>query len=364
MKRSRQRGVTETNLGLFKLIVVASLIMSIASTVLVSVIAVQFSSYIRAVNNTTGVSTSGVTTSYKPINVTGDLITPAVSLADSPPILTQGPFGNRLTNINAPLNSSELEVINDAPDSYYESAARMLLNHSLNIAIGANVYAAPLLLVNGKPTVTYLGAISCPFCAENRWAMAMALSRFGSFQQLFKGYSAIGDGDVPTIYWAPARYNATSAVEFGNFYQGKYVNFVSIEYSSPITAAFEMQPLSYFQQQATALANPVYENATNIIISLNNYAGTPDTIWGKYSVPSADASNIGDPTTNSTTTFPMASLTHEQILAKFANPTTPFAWDEYAAADYYVALVCASMASPAPVCSLPYVSTMVSQAKV
>jgi hypothetical protein len=57
----------------------------------------------------------------------------------------------------------------------------------------------------------------------------------------------------------------------------------------------------------------------------------------------------------------MASLTHDQVLSLLAHPSTPFAWNEYAAADFYISLMCASMTMPAPVCSLPSISTMVSQ---
>jgi hypothetical protein len=355
-------------LGKWKLVVVASLVMSIASTVLVAVVAIQ-------VHNDLNPSTT--TVALRPISVNGSLVTPPLNFSDAPPILTVQPFGNRLTDINVPLNSTELAVINDAPDSYFETAAQMYLNQSLTISVGAPVYQAPHFTVNGKPAVVYLGAISCPYCAENRWAMALALSRFGSFQQLFKGYSAIGDGDIPTIYWAPAEYNASSAtgaVEFGNFYTSNYVTFLSIEYSSPITAGFEMQDLSYFEQRATATANPIYEDATQLLTSLNDYDGTPDSLWGIYSVPGADASNFGDTSWNSTTTLPLASLTQDQILSRLAQPSSPFAWNEYAAADWFIALTCASATAnvssssstvaAAPVCSLPFISTMVSQAHI
>jgi hypothetical protein len=359
-------------LGIWKLIVLASLVMSIASTVLVAVVAVQVHNDLNPTSTSTAVT-------LKPISLNGSLVTPPLNFSDAPPILTAQPFGNRLTDINVPLNSTELAVINNAPDFYFETAAQMYLNQSLTLSIGAPVYQAPHFTVNGKPAVVYLGAISCPYCAENRWAMALALSKFGSFQQLFKGYSAIGDGDIPTIYWAPAEYNASAvkgAVEFGNFYTSNYVSFLSIEYSSPITAAFEIQPLSYFEQKATAIANPIYEDATQLLTTLNDYAGTPDTLWGIYSVPGADASDFGDTSWNSTTTLPLASLTQDQILSRLAQPSSPFAWNEYAAADWYIALVCASAAanvssSPpasavaaAPVCSLPFISTMVSQAHI
>lgn len=348
-------------IGRLKLIGYASLIVSVAAMLFVAVLAVQLNTFYRQGSQGTTQTATSIT-SYAPISISGNLITPALSSPDAPPITAQQAFGSRLTNINVPLNASELAIINNASQAYYVTAAQMYLNHSLAISIGAVVSAAPLLLVNGKPSVIYLGAISCVYCGENRWAMALALSRFGEFQQLFKGYSALQDADVPTIYWAPAHYNATQYVGYGNFYSSNRINFLSIEYSSPITQGFNMGTLTYFQQEAVAAANPIYGNATQIIINLNNYRGTPYTIWGKFSVPGADASNFGDANPNATTSLPMASLTHEQILSMLARPSSPFAWNEYAAADFYISLLCASMATPAPVCSLPSISTMVSEA--
>jgi hypothetical protein len=350
------------DIGKLKLLAYASVIVSVASMLFVSVLAVQLNTYYHRATTGTIVTASTLTTSYAPISISGSLMTPPLSYPDSPPITVEQPFGARLTNINVALNATELGIFNNASNDYYVTAAKMYLNRSLSIPVGAAVYAAPLLLVNGKPSVTYLGAISCVYCGENRWAMALALSRFGEFQQLFKGYSALQDGDVPTIYWAPAHYNGTQDLVFGNFYSSSYINFITIEGESHITGGFIPPLLSSVQQEAVATANPVYANATKILISLNNYQGTPDTMWGKFSVPGADASNWGDPSHNSTTTLPISSLTHEQILNLLAHPSTPFAWNEYAAADFYVSLMCASMTSPAPVCLLPSISTMVSQA--
>ncbi len=355
-----------------KVMAYTGMALSIVALVLVAALSVELSH---------GLSdrTSSSTEALAPIFVTGPLITPPLSLPDAPAIVTQEAFGQRLTDINVPLNSSQLAVINDEPNSYFDTAARMWLNGSLTSLVGQQIAAAPLLTVNGKPTVVYLGAISCVYCGENRWAMALALSRFGVFQDLFFGYSSFGDQDVPTIYWAPAHYNATSAVDFGNFFDGTYVEFLSLDYASPITAGFQMETLPYFQQQATAVNNTVYEKATNLMVSLNNFAGTPYTIWGRYSVPGADATDFGDVTStssssssasssSSTTTaalLPLATMTHDQVLASLANPSTPFAWTEYAAADYYVALICSSLGvistssvTAPPVCSEPNISGM------
>ena len=60
-------------------------------------------------------------------------------------------------------------------------------------------------------------------------------------------------------------------------------------------------------------------------------------------------------------------MTHDEVLASLADPTTQFAWIEYAAADYYVALICSSLGvistssiTAPPVCSDPAISDMTS----
>ncbi len=338
------------DLGRLKFVSYASLIVGVASMVFVAVLAGQLNAFYHQAGDQ---ASPPRTTSYQAISVSGSLITPQLSLSDAPQITAEQAFGSRLTDINEPLNATELAVFNNASQSYFVTAAQMYLNKSLAIPIGATVSAAPLELVNGKPSVIYLGAISCVYCGENRWAMALALGQFGSFQNLFKGYSSLGDADVPTIYWAPADYNLTSynttlSAVFGNFYASKYINFVSMDGQSQITGGFVPPNLTTIQQDATSTMNPAYENAASTIIKLNNYDGTPYTIWGKFSVPGADASNFGDSSSNSTTTLPMASLTHDQVLGLLANPHTPFGWNEYAAADFYISLICASMSSPAP----------------
>ena len=38
----------------------------------------------------------------------------------------------------------------------------------------------PALTSGGKPEILYVGAEYCPYCAAERWAMVVALSRFGT----------------------------------------------------------------------------------------------------------------------------------------------------------------------------------------
>ena len=83
----------------------------------------------------------------------------------------------------------------------------------------------PALTSGGKPEVLYIGAEYCPYCAAERWAMIVALSRFGTFSGLAPIRSAAKDGGgnaepyplTPT--WTFAKSSFTSA----------YVTFTPVE---------------------------------------------------------------------------------------------------------------------------------------
>lgn len=261
-------------------------------------------------------------------------------------------FGDTLAGINQPLNSTQLSVINNASDYYFEIAGQMLLNGSLTNIIGAQTNHTSQYIVNNKSSVIYLGSTTCVFCGENRWAMALALSRFGSFSQLYQGYSAIGDHDVPTLYWVKANLNA-SQVDMGGYYSSNYINFIAIEDTAPITGGFSLQPLSTIQSEINATGNSTYMAAISKIIAANNFQGTPYTIWGNYTVPGADAEVFGNQPPNSTNILPIVYMTHAQILNQFAKPSSQFAWSEYAAADLYITMTCNSLGNTAPICLLP-----------
>ena len=200
------------------------------------------------------------------------------------------------------MNSSQLAVINDEPNSYFDTAARMWLNGSLTSLVGQQIAAAPLLTVNGKPAVVYLGAISCVYCGENRWAMALALSRFGIFQNLFFGYSSLGDQDVPTVYWAPAHYNATSAVDFGNFYRWDLCH-VSLD-------RLRLADNRGIPDADSALLPTAGDrNQQHGLREGDEPAGHPEQLrgdalhdLGSIQRPGADASDFGDVTSTSTST--------------------------------------------------------------
>jgi hypothetical protein len=72
---------------------------------------------------------------------------------------------------------------------------------------------------NGKPLITYVGAEYCPFCAAERWALAVALSRFGTFSNLSGTHSSDSD-----------EFPGTQTLSFyGSSYSSPYVDFQPVE---------------------------------------------------------------------------------------------------------------------------------------
>lgn len=79
--------------------------------------------------------------------------------------------------------------------------------------------SSPLTL-NGKPEVLYIGAEYCPYCAAERWALLVALSKFGEFSGVAYMLSAP----------APETYPNTATFTFAKAnYTSSYVSFVAVE---------------------------------------------------------------------------------------------------------------------------------------
>ncbi len=259
-----------------------------------------------------------------------------------------------LAGINQPLNSTQLAVINNEPLSYYEIAGGKLLNGTLtNQVVTTKSAQYNALLINGKPSVIYVGASTCPFCGENRWAMQLALAKFGNFTALYKGYSSLTDGDVPTLYFSPVNYTTPSGVSFQSYYQSSLINFFTAEYESPLTQGFQVQPLSYFIAKAPDQSNIA---AMSFMNSTGKFQGTPFTFWGTSLITGADAVIFGN--NSQSQAILNGGETHDQIFAQLKNFNDQFAWSQYAAADVYIAQVCPSIKNAAAVCTLPAIQKL------
>jgi hypothetical protein len=82
----------------------------------------------------------------------------------------------------------------------------------------ATVHGTPLTS-GGKPEVLYVGANYCPYCAAERWAMIIALSRFGTFSGLTATHSSSSDvyPDTDTFTF------------YGSTYTSRYLSFAAVE---------------------------------------------------------------------------------------------------------------------------------------
>jgi hypothetical protein len=88
-----------------------------------------------------------------------------------------------------------------------------------SVTAGPTAVSGTSLTANGKPEVLYIGAEYCPYCAAQRWAMVVALSRFGTFSGLSTVHSASRDvyPNTPTFTF------------HGSHYTSKYLSFAPVE---------------------------------------------------------------------------------------------------------------------------------------
>jgi hypothetical protein len=134
--------------------------------------------------------------------------TPAASASAtaSPQGLTNGPTGSALAAVVSKVTSVPASALNAVGDGGGEFSGKIQ-------TITGNPSA---LTLNGKPEMLYIGAEYCPYCAAERWAMVVALSRFGTFSGLATVHSAVSDGggnqepdpDTPTWTFVHAKYTS------------------------------------------------------------------------------------------------------------------------------------------------------------
>jgi thiol-disulfide isomerase/thioredoxin len=173
----------------------------------------------------------------------------------------------------------------------------------------ATVNGTPLTS-GGKPEVLYVGAEYCPYCAAQRWAMIVSLSRFGTFSGLTTIHSSSTD-----IY--P---NTPSWTFYGSTYTSKYITFTPVE-ETTVTETPLQNPTSA-QQALVAKYDP------------GSGSGSPIPfidIGGKY-VQVGNLVNYG-PTV-------LAGKNWSQIGAALTQPNSTIAKGILGSANYMTAAIC------------------------
>jgi hypothetical protein len=116
---------------------------------------------------------------------------------------------------NPPVDASDLAAYTAVPTATLAAAAAHFR------APGASwpTVTSDPPLARTKPELLYLGAEWCPFCAAQRWALVLALSRFGTFSTLHSTESSSSDSYPDTPTWS----------FYGSTYTSPYLTFVAVE---------------------------------------------------------------------------------------------------------------------------------------
>jgi hypothetical protein len=127
---------------------------------------------------------------------------------------------------------------------------------------------APAMTKDGKPRVLYVGAEYCPYCATERWPLVVALSRFGTWNNLSASFSAP----------APEVNPNTATVSFhGATYSSQYVSFTGIETSTNKQTNGQWGKLDTLEGEDLALFQkfnaPPYVQSSGAIPWINDWAG-------------------------------------------------------------------------------------------
>jgi hypothetical protein len=189
---------------------------------------------------------------------------------------------------------------------------------------GPTAVSGPPLTSGGKPEMLYVGAEYCPYCAAQRWAMIVALSRFGTFSGLSTVHSASRDvyPNTPTFTF------------HGSHYTSKYLSFTPVEETTNVPNG----PSTY-----TPLDRPTA--AQQALLTKYNKQG---------SIPFIDYGNKYVQTGNNPGFSPrdLAGKSWAQIAAALHDPSSSIAKSVGGAANYTTAALCKLTSNqPASACT-------------
>jgi hypothetical protein len=170
------------------------------------------------------------------------------------------------------------------------------------------------LTSDGKPELLYIGGEFCPYCGAERWALATAVSRFGTLTASDLIHSSPTDTypNTPTLSFV------------GSSYTSKYISFVPVEWENENRGVL---------QTPTAAEQELFKQYAN--------GGFPFVdIGNRYlSGPQFDPGDL-------------AGLTWAQIAADVQNPSSQIAKDIDGSANILTAALCQMTGGqPGNVCS-------------
>jgi len=249
--------------------------------------------------------------------------------------LTSGSGSGTDTSSNGPTGSalaSVVKTVTSVPASTLDS-----------VGAGSGVIATPesikgtALTENGKPEMLFIGAEYCPYCAAERWAMIVALSRFGTFTGLSTLHSAKANGageaepypNTPTFTFDHATYTSP------------YLTFTSVETYTNIPDA-ATKGYTVLQTHTTAQQALLEKYDVPPLVPASDAGAIPFVDFGnKYAIGGAGYL----PST-------LAGLSWATIAADLSNPSSTVAQQVDGTANYITAAICGITGNtPAAACT-------------
>ena len=238
-----------------------------------------------------------------------------------------------------PVTTAPAQVVHDVttiPDSAWNKVGVS----DANVSKPTVTPGQPAMTLNGKsPAMLYYGAEYCPYCAAERWAMAAALARFGTWSNLQVTASSHADVDA-----------ATRTFSFhGASLDSQYIHFTAVEQYTNI-------PVSGAVGHYTNLQNPTKEEQ-QILVKYSSSKYLPSnqsSSNGAISFPFVDINNGLLFSGASYDPQILANLSWSDIAGGLSDPTNPVTQAILATGNYMSAGICkASNGQPGSVCQSP-----------
>jgi hypothetical protein len=186
----------------------------------------------------------------------------------------------------------------------------------------------PELMLGSKPELLYMGGEFCPYCAAERWALAAAVSRFGTLTGLAFIHSSPADvyASTPTLSF------------YGSGYASRYLAFVPVEWYGE--AADPSTPFGHvYLQHATPPQQALFARYADGTIPFVDFGN-------RYLLPQAQYLPSD-----------LAGLSWAQVAAAMRDPSGRAGTDIDGAANMITAAICSlTRGQPAAVCASPGVA--------
>ena len=193
------------------------------------------------------------------------------------------------------------------------------------------------LTSGGKPEMVFEGAEYCPYCAAERWAMIVALSRFGTFSGLQTIRSASADG-AGTAEPYPATPTWT---------------FINAHYTSPYLTFTPVEAYTNVPDTSTGFYTTLQKPTAEQTALITKYDAPPYvTSADAGAIPFVDFGNKYEIVGASYNPQVLSGLSWSQIAADLSNPSSPVAKSIDGVANYMTAAICKMTGNqPASACT-------------